>query len=174
MGIFKVLSGLPSTGPMYLPFSAKGSEKFSEGFVVQFLPGNAEQEWVGNFSKGLTSFSTVLLHPDGTSVIIVSGGQGYVVDPHARTLLEQFGGWIQDVVPIPANGVLVFQGPTGMEAYGSRGCLWKTRRLAWDGIRRVSVQGDVIRGEASDISDSWVPFEVDLKSGKSKGGIQLQ
>jgi hypothetical protein len=51
--------------------------------VVRFNPASVEP-WVGNFQRGLTPYDSVLAHPDGRQVVIVAGGQGYVIDPEMR------------------------------------------------------------------------------------------
>src|SRR5579872_4163301 len=126
---FKILPGLPATGPMSVPFSATGQGKHSEGFVVEFQPAGGDS-WVGNFAKGLTNFSSAVLHPNRRSVVLVSGGQVYIVDPVRRTLLETFGGWTQNLFAIPKRELLVFQTPLDFFAINPEGRVWETPRLA--------------------------------------------
>jgi hypothetical protein len=37
--------------------------------------------WVGNFERGATRYNSVLAHPDGRQVVIVAGGEGYIIAP---------------------------------------------------------------------------------------------
>jgi hypothetical protein len=133
MDCFKVLPGLPSTGPMYIPFTATGHGKYSEGLAVEFQAPTGDP-WVGNFAKGLTLFSAAVAHPDGKKVIVISGGQGYVVDPITRTLVEAFGGWWEAVVAVPERNLIIFQSPFNFLAINPAGRLWETRRLSLEAI----------------------------------------
>jgi len=167
---FKVLPGLPTGGPIHLSFSDTGQGKHSEGFVVEFHPADGET-WVGNFVRGgLTLFSTAILHLDGRLVVVVSGGQAYLVDPQRRALVETFGGMIQNLFEIPERGLLLFQTPFDFFAINATRRVWKTRRLAVEEFRSVRVEGDRLIGEAGDMGNLWIPFEIELASGKVKGG----
>ncbi len=169
MDRFRVLPGLPATGPMPLSFSATGGGKFREGFVVEFQPTDREA-WVGNFVGGLTRYSNAILHPNGRFVVVVSQGQAYIIDPQRRTLVETFGGVIQDLIAVPGRGLLIFQTPFDFLAIDSKRRVWKTRRLAVEDFRSVLVDGDRLVGEARDFGELWIPLEINLASGKVKGG----
>ena len=172
MDNFKVLPGLPATGPKSLPFSATGKGKHREGFVVEFQPAGGEA-WVGNFVKGLTAFSSAVLHPNGQSVIVVSGGQVYVVDPVRRELVETFGGMTSDLHPVPERGLLIFQTPMNFFAVNREGRAWKSRQLSMDGFRSVRIEGNRLVGGACDVGDAWVSFTIDLDSGVATGGPSM-
>jgi len=102
-----------------------------EGFVVEFR--HASGDWVGNFQRGGTGFDAALPHPDGQSVIIVAGGEGYVIAPSSRTQTTVFGGDITNVV---FNGPeqVVLSTFTDFLAFDANGEQWRTRRLSWDGF----------------------------------------
>ncbi|MEW6249302.1 MAG: hypothetical protein AB1716_01545 [Planctomycetota bacterium] len=167
---FEVLPGLPPYGPAAEAFSASGLGTHREGLVVRFHPPRADA-WVGNFQPGLTSFSAVDLHPDGRRVIVISGGQGYLVDPADRKRTEFLGSWY--VCAHRRSDLLVLQTPIDFECIGPEGRRWRTRRLSWDGFRNVELQAGAreITGDAwSPITDEWIPFTVDLNSGSVQGG----
>jgi hypothetical protein len=126
---FQVLSGLPPYGPLPKQFPS-GSGRYREGFVVEFQ--NENDVWIGNFIGGATRFSSVFDHLDGPSVIVIAGGQGYVVDVNSQDVSSAFGGSLTGIVD---SGVhrFVFSTFTTFEAYGSTGLMWQTRRLSWDG-----------------------------------------
>src|SRR2546428_180401 len=107
MGRFRVLPGLPATGAWAEQFSETGSGKHSEGFVVEFFP-EMNPSWVGNFQPGLTSYNAVLQLPSGRLVIVVAGGQAYVIDPDERSLLTTFGGQLDISLAAPEAGLLFF------------------------------------------------------------------
>ena len=171
MSSFEELPGLPGTGPWPERFSATGEGMHSEGFVVRFLPDRGEP-WIGNFHGGLSSFSGVHSHPDGQHVLVVAGGQGYVVDPETRALVQLLGGAIESVHVYGQHDLLVLdhQG-LAFEAIGRNGRVWRTRRLSWDGFRDVDYGQTEIVGEGwNAIGQQWQPFRVDVRTGLSSGG----
>jgi hypothetical protein len=164
----EVLGGLPPYGPLPAQFCAGGHGTHREGFVVQF--GGRTGVWVGNFQPGVTGFDVALAHPDGRSVIVVAGGQGYVIDPSSRQLTAIFG---VDITGVIQNGAeqLVFSTFTNLEAFGRDGAQWRTRRLSWDGLRSLRVEGEDLVGEGWTFAgDQWISFRVDLTSGTAVGG----
>ena len=58
-----------------------------------------------------------------------------------------------------------------MRAFRIRVYAWQTRRLSWDGLRNLALDGDDLIGEAYDPTDqSWHAFSVDLSTGEAQGG----
>ena len=168
--MFEVLPGLPGVGPYPEQFSATGKGTYHEGFVVKFHPRSSES-WVGNFQSGRHGFTGALPHPDGRTVIVVAGGQAYHVDPETRVLLRQFGGRISEVMKEQGRGLLIFADDLRLWAMSASGTRRETRRISWDGIRGLTLDGDSIVGEAHDpMSDSWCRFSVDVETGKVTGG----
>ena len=169
MATFTVLPGPPPYGPAPEPFSPTGMGKHREGVVVQFSPGDGS-EWVGNFQRGLTSFNSVLAWPEGQQVVVIAGGQGYVVDAYDRSCLETFGGQITEALQ-PSAGVVVLCSLTAMQAFGPQGRLWQTRRISWDGFRALRIEGERILGESwRPFGEHWVPFAVRVSTGEVEGG----
>lgn len=168
---YEVLPGLPATGPWPEQFSATGMGHHKEGLVVRFHQQD-RSTWVGNFQRGLTDYDGVVTHPDGKHVIVIAGGQGYVVAPESREVTECLGGAIIQtyVIHNPALIVLDHQG-IAFEALSPGGRIWRTQRLSWDGFRSVRIESGRMLGEAwSPMDDRWQRFEVDLVTGASSGG----
>jgi hypothetical protein len=159
------LPGLPGEGDPPVQFSASGRSTHSEGTVVEFFPGTA-QSWVGNFQVGIGNCQEVIEQAD--AILVIAGGQGYVVDPVARTQLETFGGQIIDVIAVP-DGIVVSDG-VRLEKIREGRVAWTSSRVSWDGIRRVQVEGDRLVGEAWSYLDTWHAFTVDLADGLTTGG----
>jgi hypothetical protein len=165
---FSALPGLPAYREAPLQFSSTGMGMHSEGFVVEFFPPQ-NPSWIGNFQRGLTSLDKVLRHPDGESAIVIAGGECYIVDVSERRLIENFGGQFTSVMQVPNKSMVVLESPTGFEAVGSNGRVWRSKRVSWDGIRNVVIHEDQLIGEAWNL-DSWLPFRLDLDTGKHEGG----
>ena len=167
---FKILSSLPAYGEYPEQFSATGIGEHQEGFVVQFCP-DGRPSWVGNFQRVLSGFDHVVMHPDGISVIVISGGQAYVVDIVNRKMVNKFGGDIDGITEIKDRQRIVFSTPTTLLAVGKAGVLWESKRLSWDGVRSLAEKNGFIIGEAYDpMQDKWVPFSVDISTGAFTGG----
>lgn len=167
---FQILEGLPPYGPSALPFPTNGARSHSEGLVVRFTPLVGEP-WVGNFQPGVTSYRDVLQHPDGQRAFVISGGQGYIVDPSNHGGAQEIGGAYTDAVALDDSLVLIT--PCELELHGPEGLRWRTKRISWDGLQSVQVDPirAVITGEAwSPLDDSWSRFVVDLRTGDVTGG----
>ena len=106
MPTLEVLPGLPPYGPMAKPFPASRWGAHREAYVVKFSL-NSGGSWTGNFQPGLTTFSTVCVHPDGKHVLVVSGGRVYVVDPDTETAAHDFSGMVKSIFPVPELNALL-------------------------------------------------------------------
>lgn len=169
--LWEFLDGLPPYGPMAVPFSATGQGTHREGLVVRFSPPAGS--WVGNFQRGLSSLDEVFAHPNGRHIVVVAGGTAYVIEADRHSLVSHFGAQIEQVVLAPANGFVLLGNGLWFEALGPAGTAWRSRRISWDGMRKVSLAGTVVRGEAyapEGPDGTWYPFEVDVMTGTVSGG----
>jgi hypothetical protein len=168
MDQFRVLPGLPAYGPWPEQFSASGAGTHREGYVVEFFPDSPES-WVGNFQPGGSSYSEIVPYPGGSSVAVIAGGQGYLIQPVTRSLRRTFGGYICSTLQL--DDLLITDSRVCLEGWDRDGQRWHTRRISWDGIRDLRVDGGKVKGEAwSPLDDTWKPFTVDLKTGVAEGG----
>jgi hypothetical protein len=126
---------------------------------------------VGNFQRGLSSFEDVLQHPNGRELLVIAGGQGYIVDPNDRAKREYFGADIEIALQVPELSNVVFGNGLWFESVGPDGWQWQSGRISWDGMRELRRDGLRLFGEAwSPLEDRWLPFELDLRSGRFTGG----
>ncbi|MDD5140042.1 MAG: hypothetical protein PHY43_07275 [Verrucomicrobiales bacterium] len=169
--LFEILPGLPGVGPIPEAFSATGQGTQSEGFVVHFHPRTSES-WIGNFQGGDGSLDGVFLYPDKRTVIVVSRGQAYHVDPQSRSLLRHFGGCITTMVKDDARSLLIFADWTHLWAFDTTGQRWESERVSIDGIRNLRIEADSIVGEDFDpTGEKWRKFSVSLETGKLKNRL---
>jgi hypothetical protein len=168
---YDILEGLPPYGTPAKPFTPSGHGTHMEGFVVRFRPTTGEG-WVGNFVAGGGGCSTVLQHPNGRWFIVISRGQGYVVDPETRSQVETFGATIDTAIPCPDTNCIIFGDGLRFFAVGPEGLLWRTRRIAWgDGVRNARTEEGVLLGETFDpMTEKWSEFEVDAQTGNQTKG----
>ena len=167
---FKLLTGLPGTGPVPITFTNSRNPFYSEGLVVEFYP-NKSDTWVANFEPGFTTFNDVYELPDG--VLVIAGGEAYIVDVHKRTIIESFGGQIKFGEEVHELESYVSVDPFKIEMRGNY--CWCSRRLSYDGIRKVKISSHFLTGEAWDpMGDQWVPFRVNLMNGEVEGGSYFE
>jgi len=79
--------------------------------------------------SGPSWLDIALAHPDRQSVIVVVGGQGYVIDPSTRSLTFTFGADITEVIYHDEDQV-VFSTFTDFRAFGPGDQQWRTWRLS--------------------------------------------
>ena len=172
MARFEVLQGLPPYGPMALPFPSTGRQAFKEGLVVRFWSKNSET-WVGNFQQSFTGYDAVLAHPDGHQVVVIASGAGYVIDPEIRCeTRRELSIAIMFATHLPELGIILICDGLQFATLKADGEGWASNRIAWDGIRSISIEGARLHAEAySPISARWHPFSLDLNTGKCTNAI---
>lgn len=164
---FEKLPGLPPYGPTALAF---GGPDHREGLVIRFCA--ATGTWIGNFHGGYGRAEAVLEHPDKRHIVVLYCGQGYMVDPDAPRAVSTFGGGVQEVFSVPEFDAILFVDDLGLETINGQGLWWRSSRISWDGIRRISIDGVTLHGEAfTPVGEIWVPFTVDLRTGECRDGI---
>jgi hypothetical protein len=163
---FEILSGLPPYGPPAVSFSENGPREWREGLVVRFHPLTSES-WIGNFLGGLTKYSSVLDHPNGSDVIVVAMGEIFVIDLETRNLRDRFGGQIEEIFVLEEQKSVVFRSIVDFCAIAADNTKWHSPRVSWDGFRNVKRIGMELYGEAwTPIQDTWMPFKLDLSNGQ--------
>lgn len=157
-------------------FPAELEEGDRSGLYLRVIPKESAV-WIGFFALGFES--TQVAHgifscPDPDWLCVVAGGYVYVVDtanPSRWMQIEQRP--VVEVRPVPDLKLLLFTGFTTITGLGASRQLWTTERLSWEGVHITEIRGKVMHGFGWDaITDKEVPFEVDLLTGKSKGGAR--
>lgn len=169
---FKVLPGLPQYGALAEAFPSDWRQVGQEGYVIEIHPHD-QAAWIGNFRPGALTFSGAYRHPNGRDLLVVSGGQGYIVDPETRELRAEIGGGAIEGAWVLESGASLLMQHQGLffELLGPPGTVWHTRRLSWDGFNGVTLSQGRLTGQGWDaISGQWRDFEVDLRTGASRGG----
>lgn len=169
--VFEVQGGLPPYGPEALPFSATGVGTRSEGYVVKVYQA-AGTEWIGNFQPGLSGFNSVFHHPDGERIIVIAGGLAYAVNIEKPGDWSHFGGQIEFAECIEELQAILIGNGLWFELHGKESLIWKSRRMSWDGMRDIRIEGVKLYGSAWTYHspDTWSPFELDLSNGSHVGG----
>jgi hypothetical protein len=138
--------------------------------VVEFVTDTGET-WVGNFQPGLGGVDDARQHPNGHDVVVVSAGLAWTVDPTRRKFAE-LGVAVDGIWSVPeSDGLVMSRQGLAFFRLGPEGCIWHTRRISWDGLKQVHLSSTEITGFAwAPWSPEWIPFTVDLRSGRAQGG----
>lgn len=141
-----------------------------DGLLVRVRPAAAgANAWYGLFAFGKwggIGCTRVLSMPNPERFCVVANGAGYIVDvTNPEQWFEILTFPILHVVPIRSAGIIVFADHTEMLAYDRDGEKWRTTRLAWDGLKIVSHDSQVLKGEYADLEDTIRRFDVDLDTG---------
>jgi hypothetical protein len=75
--------------------------------VVRFFPSHGDA-WVGNFKPGIDSAFGVYPHPDGSRLLVVSGGDLYAVDVDTG-VVNEMDQWASQVLELSGSTDLVME-----------------------------------------------------------------
>lgn len=146
------------------------------GLYLRVTRKNSEA-WVGFFAQGFDSREVargVFSCPDPDWLCAAASGYVYLVDtsdPQRWIQVEQRP--VVEIRSVLELKLLLFAGFTSITALGESQRLWTTERLSWEGISISDISGSCLHGMGWDaIADKEVPFELDLLTGKSKGGVR--
>jgi hypothetical protein len=165
--------GLGSEERYYYPNATKSGGK--DGLTVKVVPSNGKV-WIGVFAFGEMTRNGLLgiySMPNPNQFCIVSNGTGYIVssnNPEEWSEVRSIP--ITDVRCIETHKIIVFADYTELVAYDEFGIKWKTARLAYDSLKIIHIENDVLKGEFWNIrnEDNQI-FEVNLNDGSQIGGI---
>jgi hypothetical protein len=130
------LPALPATGPMPEQFSTSGRGTHKEGLVLQVTSASGV-EWIGNFQPGPLEMTGAWAHPNGRDVVVVAGGELFVVDAETRRAHEIPQTHVRAALEVKSPPTLVLSDDYTLLGFGEERN-WRTRRLAWDGIQRLA------------------------------------
>ena len=167
---FRRLPGLPPYGSAATTVPTQWGAGAREGLVVEFAAGDADA-WVGNFEPGPGGVDDVLSHPNGRDVLVISKGSLWIVNPESRTA-DEVASAVFDVWPVTnPDGYLLNNRGLGFLRLAADGVIWKSRRISWDGFSDLRLEGERLTGKAwSPVEGTWLPFELDVRSGSVEGG----
>ena len=163
---YEVLTGLPAYGEPPIQFD--DNPPGSEGLVVRFIKSNGAS-WIGNFI-GSFGVDTVFELPNSTNVFVVARGDLYMIEVESRSLVQYISAGFQTVFHCPEHEIVIFGTYTEFVAIGKDGIKWESKRISWDGFQNLECDCKTIKGEAWNVADVWMPFVLDLETGRHTGG----
>lgn len=111
--------------------------------------------------------------PNQDWLCAVSGGYAYLIDtlqPRQWSMIPYRP--VLGVRALPEQQLLLFIGHHSILAWGRDGQAWESSRLSWEGVEITEIVGNTLCGLGWDlITDSDVPFAIDLKTGEHTGGV---
>ncbi len=170
----RITDTLLDDGTPYFLFSHDGYSADSRDLVIH-VQSNGSGAWYGIFpSGGFPEIETSGVHhwPSSNKLFAISRGNGYLVDTNNPGMWSQAHispiTWFDDH---SLEDMVLVCDYRRLAAYSALGLLWKTQQLSWNGIRNITVERGMIRGEAwDDPWETWVSFLVDVETGNHQGG----
>jgi hypothetical protein len=145
-------------------FSYMDKKIYQEGVVVEIIPDKSSN-WLANFQPGQSEFSGVYQHPNQNDLIIISRGQGYIINPENRELLESFGGCISEVINLSDFSCIFFVDDFRLLCYTSSGFLWQNIEISWNRVRKFKIKDYIFTGEFYSSKDEcWQMFWLNTKT----------
>ena len=177
---YEILDGLPTYGDMAVPIVSDSEVFVSEGYVVKFYKDNGST-WIANFPQGLGSLSFVKSIPNNNSILVVAGGDGYLMNPNHTKPIQEFN-YFADTMVERDNGRLILASLTDIMFLDENAEIeWETGRVSWDGIKDLKLEGNILTGYAYDVGmydennddNAWVKFTIDLETKEIEGGCNF-
>lgn len=121
-------------------------------------------EWIGIFDNNLgTSLKTVIPIPESNSVLVISNGQGYLVDLNKRVITENTD-WkdVESIIYNDETGLYLASDGLSLMLLDGAECIWTGERVSLDGIKFTNQQGHVVEGVLNDMSEDGCRFSFDI------------
>jgi hypothetical protein len=174
---YEVLDGLPAYGDMAVPIVSDDEVYVSEGYVVKFYKDDGST-WIANFPQGLSSLSFVKEIPNNNSILVVAGGDGYLMNPNHTKPIQEFNYFADEMVERDDGRLILASLAEIIFLDENANIEWETRRISWDGIKDLKLNGNILTGYAYDIGkydennddNAWVKFTIDLDTKEIEGG----
>lgn len=162
---YEILESLPVYGPMYVSVPDTSWQPYSEGYVVRLYKDDGT-DWVANFESGGGRLNTVIELQDQIHLLIIAYGSCYIMNPNSQVPIKVFGYSYDKVLPTQKGDIVLYgyNDITIMKPDGS----YHDLNIWFDGIRNVSVEGNILKGETNDYTDIWRPFEYNLDTKELK------
>ena len=130
---------------------------------VHFDAGEG-REWAGVFgASGVTASKVVTLFGGDRSAFVIARGQGYIMDTRSRELRHRTEReCLVDAMALPGRDLVAACDSWNVFVYSSAGLVWRSDRIAVDGIRLEAAGPEELAGSC-DVGD-WRSFRLELRS----------
>ncbi|MCA9251328.1 MAG: hypothetical protein KDA54_09350 [Phycisphaerales bacterium] len=132
---------------------------------VRFAAADAD-EWTGVFGNGdIVRHSKAVLFGDNRTAFVIAAGQGYIVDAVTGEMLHKTPeDCFCDAISVPGRDFIIACDFTDLYAVSQSGVIWRSERIALDGIKFGSSTDQSLTGECwcgatnSKGADEWGRF----------------
>jgi hypothetical protein len=130
--------------------------------------------WVGIFGQGtLKNHHTACKFADDKYVFVIAGGQGYILDSLSRELCHKTSiNYFISAIAAPGKDLVIACEFTRLYAFDTQNLVWRSDRVALDGIKLDSSTEDELSGKVWQI-DGWYAFALQYKNWKFTQGSRL-
>jgi hypothetical protein len=133
---------------------------------------DAKPVWAGSFRRELARPDSVHFVPEANAALVIAGARSYWVSLEAEAA-RSLAPLLFLAASIPSRPLVIGADFTSLFLLSEDGVVWRSRRLALDGISFTDVAADDVRGVATTPSGP-VPFQVDIVGRQVTGGLQSE
>ena len=139
---------------------------------VQFE--SESETWAGVFGRGTqTNHNAVCKFSDDNYVFVIAGGQGYILDCHARKVCHKTSSdYFEGAIAVPRKDFVIVSDFTSLYAFDTQKLIWRSERVALDGIKLDSSTENELTGKVWQM-DGWYVFKLEYKNWKYTQGLRL-
>lgn len=166
--VHRKLDSLPVYGDMYVPISESGEPFYNEGYVIEF--NNGIKTWAANFQLGLSDLNFTYEFSD-ERVLVVAGGEAYLMNPKSKTPIKIFGGGYKNLIIY--GQTLILSDDVSVDFINKNGIIWESPRISFDGIDDLKIENRILIGKSYDPmndADEWVDFSINIDTKEVQGG----
>lgn len=166
--VHRKLDSLPAYGDMYIPISESGEPFYNEGYVIEFNDGN--KTWVANFQLGLSDLNFTYEFSE-ERVLVVAGGEAYLMDPKSKAPISVFGGGFKHFIIY--GQTLIISDDVSVDFINENGIMWESPRISFDGIDDLKIENRILIGKSYDPmndADEWIDFTINIDTKEVQGG----
>jgi hypothetical protein len=157
--------------PRHYVYPRQAEEVERGALEVLVRPGTAEtQPFLATCALGFrdpVAPTGLWSAPKPEEICAVAGGYAYLIDtsaPEKFTMIPYRP--VMKIVPVVADGLLLFVGHHAILAWGREGLAWESEKLSDEGVTVLGIDAGVLRGTGWEIrTDKETPFALDLGNG---------
>ena len=144
------------------------SSSYSDRGIIVEVFQESGMSWKAKYEPGISKLFGIFQHPNREELMVVSGGQGYIIDPETQRTIELFGGEITHVAEIIDAYRILFKSGHEFIVYGAKGLLWKQSMPIFYEIRKLGSIRNILTGECKQTVDSdWQSFWMNTDTGQT-------
>ena len=132
------------------------------------------ETWAGIFGCGThKNHNAVCKFADDKYVFVIAGGQGYILDCHARKVCHKtFIDYFVSAIAAPCKDLVIACNFTSLYAFDTQELIWQSDQVASDGIKLDFSTENELAGKIEQW-DGWYAFKLEYKNWEYTQGSYL-